>query len=84
MSNSETSEEKLKRISYLTLGGWDERDYIGNISWYDTSQSGSSWNLTSNQFSIDDVDLIPLTHNASMPNSQATVMFQVGYPYIGV
>ena len=76
-------EDKLRRISYLTLGGWDEKDYVGDIAWYDTSQSGSSWNLTATQFNLNHIDLLPDTKNDTS-NRNPTVMLQTGYPYIGV
>ena len=32
-------------FSYLTLGGWDDNDFNGTMTWYDTSAT-TSWNLT--------------------------------------
>ena len=37
------SEEQLMRTSFLTLGGWDERDYSGDIVWFDTIED-QVWN----------------------------------------
>lgn len=66
----------MLRTSYLTLGGWDERDYYGNIAWFSTSHCSGAWNLTMNDFKIGDVSV---THKSTAP-----VMFQTGYPYIGL
>jgi len=42
VSDLETGDEYVMRTSFLTLGGWDERDYTGEIAWFKTLWS--SWN----------------------------------------
>ena len=70
-------------MSYLTLNGFDERDYIGNVSWFTNFSSG--WNLTVDQLRLvskdEDEDILP---GSSLENAAVTLMFQTGYPYIGV
>ena len=43
------TEEELMMTSFLTIGGVDEKDYIGNITWFDAIDS---WNQTLTSFSI--------------------------------
>lgn len=33
-------------LSYLTLGGYDENDYNGTMTWFDTSDTPNGWNMT--------------------------------------
>jgi hypothetical protein len=42
VSDIETGDEYVMRTSFLTLGGWDERDYTGEIAWFKTLWN--SWN----------------------------------------
>ena len=68
------SQSELKATSWLTLGGWNEADYTGEIAWYRT---GGSWNQTLNEFKIDGVPIIS-------EYDLAPVIFETGYPYIGL
>ena len=62
------------QTSFLTVGGWDEEDYNGEIRWMNT---GDGWNQTLTEFKFDgetiaqEYDLVP-------------IQFEVGYPYIGM
>ena len=55
--------EMIMRTSFLTVGGWDEEDYVGEISWMNT---GDGWNQTLTKFTIDgetiaqEYDLVPI------------------------
>lgn len=60
--------------SFLTLGGWDESDYTGEIAWFRT---GGHWNQTMTKFSVDGTDII-------QSYDLAPVIFETGYPYIGL
>ena len=64
----------LRRTSFLTLGGWDEDDYVGDIIWFPT---GDGWNQTLSEFKIDG-EIISQSYDLT------TVMFETGYPYIGL
>ena len=37
----------IMRTSFLTIGGWDQEDYTGNITWFPT---GEGWNQTLTEF----------------------------------
>lgn len=71
-----SSDENLLQQSYLTLGGWDDRDLIGEIAWFDTSDSPGAWNSTLTDFKLGDI--------TNMHSTETSVMFQTGYPYIGL
>lgn len=60
--------------SFLTLGGWDEGDYKGEIAWFRT---GGHWNQTLTKFSVDGTDII-------QSYDMTPVIFETGYPYIGL
>ena len=62
--------------SYLTLGGWDEKDITGDVAWFDTSKSQGVWNATMTDFRIGDVK--------NMHTTKSKVTFQTGYPFIGL
>jgi len=59
----------------LTLGGWDEKDYSGEIVWF--TGANHNWDQVMQGFSIDDTEIVPST---DMP----AVIFETGYPYIGL
>ena len=60
----------------MTLGGWSEEDYSGEIVWFNTT-SDNGWNQTSGGLKIGDTQIVS-------ESDQATVMFETGYPYIGL
>lgn len=62
------------RTSFLTLGGWSDKDYTGNITWFNT---GGSWNQTLTSFKIDGSTILE-------KYDLAPVIFEVGYPFIGL
>lgn len=62
------------KTSYLTLGGWDEQDYVGEIRWMDT---GDSWNQTLSNFKFNDETI-------ANEYDLVQIQFEVGYPYIGM
>ena len=74
----ETEEEEylMLRTNFLTLGGWDDRDFTGNITWFDTIKN-NGWNQTITEFKYSGQTIID-------KSDRATVMFETGYPYIGL
>ena len=60
--------------SFLTLGDWDTDDFKGDIAWFTT---GDGWNQTLTSLTFDG-DTIVDEFDA------APVMFETGYPYIGM
>jgi len=72
-SESETGEEYMLRTSFLTLGGYDERDYTGDIAWFETQDT--TWNQTATDFKF---------AGQSILDKETQVMFETGYPYIGL
>ena len=85
-ATNETANQTLAKMSYLTLNGFDERDYIGNISWFTNFSSG--WNMTLDQLRLvgedEDESIMPGASFVNSSNPTVTLMFQTGYPYIGV
>ena len=73
VSNPQTATEYLNRTSFLVLGGWDEYDYYGEISWLDAP--GLDWNQTVSSFKFKGNEVL---------EKPTQVMFEVGYPYIGL
>ena len=61
------------RTSFLTLGGWDEKDYSGDIAWFDAP--GDSWNQTATSFKFNGQEIL---------DTEIEVQFETGYPYIGL
>ena len=68
----------LTIVSYLTLGGYDSYNFVGNLTWYDTSECVGGWNLTSDVVTLGGEDIIPY------PGDETIIEFQTAYPYIGV
>ena len=66
----------MKRTSFLTLGGWDEADLASNITWFETTE-GMGWNTTLSQLQFGGETII-------QESDQTAVMFETGYPYIGL
>ena len=64
--------------SYLTIGGYYDFDYSGDLIWYDLSHSSSEWNLN--------VPSVKLGASEYFPQDSASFLgkFQTGYPYIGL
>ena len=64
--------------SYLTIGGYYDFDYSGDIYWYDLSSDSSEWNIN--------VPSIKLGESEYYPDNSSNFMgkFQTGYPYIGL
>ena len=73
VSNPQTAPEYLNRTSFLVLGGWDDYDYSGEISWLDAP--GLDWNQTVSSFKFKGNEVL---------EKPLQVMFEVGYPYIGL
>ena len=70
----------LEDISTLTIGGYDTNDYVGNMTWYDTSDCVGGWNITGSALTIgNDMNL-----NPNGTDTDFTIEMQVGYPYIGI
>ena len=61
--------------SFLTIGGWNDGDISGDIAWFDTANK--NWNQTLTSFAVDGTSIIS-------EYDMATVMFEIGYPYIGL
>ena len=66
----------MKRTSFLTLGGWDPADLASNITWFETGIN-TGWNITLSQFKFGDEVII-------QESDQATIVFETGYPFIGL
>ena len=45
-TTGEKASELLAKTSYLTLNGLDERDYIGNVSWFTNFERSERWDMT--------------------------------------
>ena len=69
----ERSHDEIMRTSFLTIGGWDEQDYTGDIYWFAT---GDKWDQVLSGFKIGNTDIVG---NYDLP----PVIFEAGYPYIG-
>ena len=66
----------MLKTSFLTLGGYDERDYQGEIVWFNATE-GKGWNQTISGFKFGD-EIITDSY------SDVTAVFETGYPYIGL
>lgn len=62
------------QTSFLTLGGYDENDCTSEVTWFDAPHT---WNQTLTSLSFDGRPIIEAF-------DRATVMFETGYPYIGL
>ena len=73
-------------MSYVTLNGMDERDYIGNVSWFANFTGG--WNLALHSLFLIKEDGAPESLMPSDDDGAAvkdvTLMLQTGYPFIGM
>ena len=70
-------------VSFLTLGGWDERSHSGDLVWFDTSACVGGWNMTAADVTFSaDMEWIgvPDEEVVEMP----TIVFQTAFPYIGI
>ena len=67
----------LESVSYLTLGGYDHNDFVGNLTWYDTSECIGGWNLTTDVITMGNTSILPYAGETTV------VEFQTAYPYIG-
>ena len=47
----------MMRTSFLTLGGWSEDDYNGEITWFDLPKDSHGWNQTVSGFTFGDTDI---------------------------
>ena len=72
-------------MSYLTLNGLDQNDFIGNVSWFDhfTKYSvDSGWNMNLSTLVLKNKEM---SKSADLkPEMTLELAFQTGYPYIGV
>ena len=71
---SERTEEELMQTSFLTLGGYDEKDLAGPVAWFEAKHT---WNQTLTELTFDGRPIIE-------SYEQAEVMIETGYPYIGM
>ena len=61
----------------MTIGGYDTNDFVGNLTWFDTSAT-ESWNLTGSVLAVaDEMNLNP-------NGTDFEIEVQAGYPYIGL
>lgn len=70
----EMTQSQIMATSFVTIGGWDEEDYTGDITWFDT---GDKWDQDMSKFMIDDEEIVG---TYDLP----AVVFETGYPYIGL
>jgi hypothetical protein len=60
---AERTHEQIMKTSFLTLGGWDESDYVGDIRWM---SAGDGWNQTLTELKfegltiVDEYDYVPV------------------------
>jgi len=52
---SERTPEQLLQTSFLTVGGWDDSDYKGDIAWFNT---GDGWNQTLTELNFGGVNIV--------------------------
>ena len=71
---SNRTPEQILQTSFLTLGGWDTEDYKGDVAWFST---GDGWNQTLTSLTYDGETIVD-------EYDVAPVMFETGYPYIGM
>lgn len=71
---ADRSPEELLMTSFLTLGGWDDEDMKGDIAWL---PAGDGWNQTLSKMTLDGKTIVD-------EYDVAPVMFETGYPYIGM
>jgi len=62
------------QTSFLTIGGWDDQDYRGDIAWFPT---GDGWNQTLTSMKYDGMEIV-------QEYDLVTAQFETGYPYIGM
>ena len=62
------------QTSFLTLGGYDEKDLAGPVAWFEAKHT---WNQTLTELTFDGRPIIE-------SYEQAEVMIETGYPYIGM
>ena len=70
------------RIAYLTIGGYDERDVIGNFDWFEFPTD--SWSMSNVYVYANDHALDTYVRHDNGSEHGASVMFQTGYPFIGL
>lgn len=78
-------------VSFLTLGGWDERSHTGDMVWFDTSDSVGGWNITAAAVTFsDDIEWSYVPEEDSTPETNEdeiempTIVFQTAFPWIGI
>ena len=64
----------ILETSFLVLGGWDKKDYYGDIAWYSAS---ANWNQNLESFTLDGQSIATV-------RDDLLVGFEAGYPYIGM
>ena len=68
----------------MTLGGYDKNDLQSDITWYNTTDSIGSWNITAADMTIGDENVNPTQVAAGEETIGPLVNFQIGYPFLGL
>ena len=64
----------LLETSFLILGGWDKKDYYGDIAWF---PARNRWNQKLDEFTLGGQTIADESDNIEL-------VFEAGYPYIGL
>ena len=59
------------------MNGYDSNDFVGNLTWHDTSACIGGWNLTTTTNTLGEESILPVAGETTV------VEFQTAYPYIG-
>lgn len=68
----------LETVSTLVIGGYDKNDIVGDLAWYDTSACVGAWNITAQNMTVGEVNIMPVAE------TDTVVEFQTAYPFIGL
>ena len=70
--------------SYLTIGGFYDYDYKGDLFWYDMDEDDKDWNAKVPFIQLGDSTYYPTFNDTEHDNVDFKGKFQTGYPYIGL
>lgn len=69
--------------SYLTIGGYYDFDYKGDLFWYAVPRNAKEWSLKVPSIKLGDSEYYPSV-KGDLKNAGFKGNFQTGYPYIGL